>query len=293
MSGPERARGQGDALLESADPGTGAAPIPARPGAPLAGRIALVTGGSRGVGRAVALRLAREGAAVAVNYRRDSAAADEVVALIRQSGGRAASYRAAIGDDDAVAEMVTGITGDLGPVDLLVSNAGSASKGATVENTAQADFAALMRVHAFGPIGLIQALLPGMRKAAAGPIGRGDIVMISSNSTTTTPAGAAPYTMAKAAMETCVRTLAREERPRGIHANIVAPGLVATEMGKRLVSAARGTDLADLAATSPFGRVCAPEDVAGTVAFLVSGDAGYLTGQRLTVDGGGPDAELF
>ncbi|MFC8045313.1 SDR family NAD(P)-dependent oxidoreductase [Nocardia sp. NPDC057353] len=259
----------------------------------LDGRIALVTGGSRGVGRAVALRLARAGAAVAVNYRRDADAAAEVVALIRESGGRAESYRAAIGDDDAVAEMVAAITRDLGPVDLVVSNAGSASRGATVEHTPQADFAALMRVHAFGPIGLIRALLPGMRAAAANSVGRGDIVMISSNSTTTTPAGAAPYTMAKAAMESCVRTLAREERPHRIHANIVAPGLVATEMGRRLVSAARGAELDDIAATSPFGRVCTPEDVAGTVAFLVSGDAGYLTGQRLTVDGGGPDTELF
>ncbi|MCX4095820.1 SDR family NAD(P)-dependent oxidoreductase [Nocardia sp. alder85J] len=259
----------------------------------LQGRIAVVTGGSRGVGRAIALRLARDGAAVAVNYRRDAGAAESVVAEIRENGGRAHAYAAAIDDESAVRSMTEGIARDLGPADILVSNAGSASRGAAVEHTPLRDFLSLMRVHAFGPIGLIQTLLPGMRAAAAGRIGRADIVMISSNSTGTTPAGAAPYTMAKAAMETCIRTLALEERAHGIHANIVAPGLVATEMGRRLVSAARGMNIEELEKGSPFGRVCRPEDVAGAVAYLISGDAGYVTGQRLAVDGGGPAAELF
>lgn len=257
---------------------------------PLAGRTALVTGGSRGVGRAVALRLARDGAAVAVNYRRDAAAADEVVEQIVAAGGRAAAYCASIDDEAAVTEMVTAIRAELGPVDLIVSNAGSASRGQDVASTPQADYRQLMQVHAFGPIALIQQVLPDMRKAAAG---RGDIVMISSNTTLSAPPNSAPYTMAKAAMETCVRTIAREERRYGIHANIVAPGLIATEMGKRLVSAARGADIGDLDADSPFGRVCRPEDVAGTVAFLVSPDSGYVTGQRLVVDGGGPNPTIF
>ncbi|MFI9411419.1 SDR family NAD(P)-dependent oxidoreductase [Nocardia gamkensis] len=265
----------------------------ASPAGPLAGRTALVTGGSRGVGRAVALRLARDGAAIAVNYRRDASAADEVVAQIVEAGGRAAAYCASIDDEAAVAEMVTAIRDDLGPVDLIVSNAGSASRGQDVASTPQADYLQLMRVHAFGPIALIQQVLPDMREAASGQAGRGDIVMISSNTTLSAPPNSAPYTMAKAAMETCVRTIAREERRYGIHANIVAPGLIATEMGKRLVSAARGADIGDLDADSPFGRVCRPEDVAGTVAFLVSPDSGYVTGQRLLVDGGGPNPTIF
>ena len=260
---------------------------------PLAGRTALVTGGSRGVGRAVALRLARDGADVAVNYRRDAAAADEVVEQIVAAGGRAAAYCASIDDEAAVADMVVAIRSDLGPVDLVVSNAGSASRGQEVASTSYADYLQLMRVHAFGPIGLIQQVLPDMRKAAAGEVGRGDIVMISSNTTLSAPPNSAPYTMAKAAMEMCVRTLAREERRHGIHANIVAPGLIATDMGKRLVSASRGTDIGDLDADSPFGRVCRPEDVAGTVAFLVSPDSGYVTGQHLVVDGGGPNPTIF
>lgn len=261
--------------------------------AALAGRVALVTGGSRGVGRAISVRLAQSGAVVAVNYRRDADAAQEVVARITAASGTARAYQAAIGDDAAVGQMLEAIREDLGTVDILVNNAGSASRGHDVATTTAQEFQSLMRVHAFGPIGLIQQVLPGMRKAAAGPAGRGDIVMISSNSTDHTPVNSAPYTMAKSAMETCMRTLAQEERRYGIHANIVAPGLVATEMGKRLVSAARGTGIDELDASSPFGRVCRPEDVAGAVAFLVSPDSGYVTGHRLVVDGGGPEAALF
>ncbi|HEY9310900.1 SDR family NAD(P)-dependent oxidoreductase [Williamsia sp.] len=260
---------------------------------PLAGRTAIVTGGSRGVGRAVALRLARDGAAVAVNYRRDGAAAEEVVDLIVAAGGYARAYQASIDDENAVADMVAAIHSDLGTVDLVVSNAGSASRGHDVASTPRADYVQQLQVHTLGPIGLLQQVLPDMRKAAAGAVGRGDIVMISSNTTSSAPPNSAPYTMAKAAMETCIRTIAREERSYGIHANIVAPGLIATEMGKRLVSASQGADISDLDADSPFGRVCRPEDVAGTVAFLVSPDSGYVTGQRLVVDGGGPNPTIF
>jgi NAD(P)-dependent dehydrogenase (short-subunit alcohol dehydrogenase family) len=99
--------------------------------------------------------------------------------------------------------------------------------------------------------------------------------------------------MAKLALEAGVRTLAREERVHGVRANIVAPGLVATDMGSRLVSATTGGTIDDLAASSPFGRVASPEDVAGVVAFLVSSDAEYLTGQRIEVDGGGGAAGLL
>lgn len=247
------------------------------------GRVAVVTGSSRGVGRGIALRLAADGAAVAVNYRRDSGAADEVVAQIVSAGGRAKAYGAAIDDEAAVDTMVDAVRADLGPVDLVVSNAGTASKGQPVSDTPGADFMSLLRVHALGPIHLIQRVLPDMRAA-----GRGDVVMISSSTVAEAPALSAPYTMAKAAMEMCVRTLAQEERAHNIRANIVAPGLVETEMGRRLVKAATGGgSIEDLAAGYPFGRVCTPADVAGAVAFLVSADAEYVTGQRITVDGGG------
>jgi NAD(P)-dependent dehydrogenase (short-subunit alcohol dehydrogenase family) len=254
----------------------------------LDGRVALVTGGSRGVGRAIALRLAADGAAVAVNYRRDDAAAREVVAAIEAAGGRAAAYQAAIGDDQAMAAMTGAVRAGLGEVDIVVSNAGTASRGRTVADTEPDEYLRLMTVHALGPLALIRSLLPAMR---ARP--RADIVMVSSAITGHAPPNSAPYTMAKAAMEAAARTLAREERSHGIRVNIVAPGLVATDMGERLVRAVDGRALHDLDELYPFGRVCLPEDVAGVVAFLVSADSGYVTGQRVVIDGGGPDTGIL
>lgn len=256
-------------------------------GARLAGRIALVTGGSRGVGRAVAKRLAAEGAAVAVNYRRDAAAADEVVKAIEAEGGTARAYAASVDDPAATAELVERVHVDLGPVDLLVSNAGTASRGTAVADTAPEEYLRLLRVHTLGPLALIRAALPGMRAA-----GRADVIVISSAIVDAAPSGGAAYTMAKAAMEAAARTLAHEERAHGVRVNVVAPGLVATEMGERLVAASVGGAIAELDASYPFGRVARPGDVAGVVAFLASADAGYLTAQRILVDGGGPDVPI-
>lgn len=252
----------------------------------LGGRVALVTGGSRGVGRAVALRLATDGARVAVNYRRDAAAAAETIAAITAVGGVATAHPASVDDSDAVTAMIDAVVAEHGPIDLLVSNAGAASSGRRMADTPDEEYLTLLRVHTLGPISLIRRLLPGMREAT-----RGDIVVISSAITESAPKNSAPYTMAKVAMEAAARTLAREERRHGVHVNIVAPGLVATEMGRRLV-AATGADIDQLGTGYPFGHVCGPEEVAAVVSFLVSADAGYVTGQRILVDGGGADVAI-
>ena len=140
-----------------------------------------------------------------------------------------------------------------------------------------------MNIHALGPHRLCQLVLPGMKKKQ-----RGDIVMISSVATLHHAAGGAPYNMGKAAMESLAFTLAKEVRKHGIHVNVVAPGLVETEMGRRLVKATSGVDdLRKLDATMPFGRVCQPEDVASAVRFFVSEGGGYVTGEKLNVHGGG------
>ncbi|MBN9108401.1 MAG: SDR family oxidoreductase [Pseudonocardia sp.] len=254
----------------------------------LEGRVALVTGGSRGVGRGIARRLADDGATVAVNYRRDAAAADEVVAAITASGGCAKAYQAAVDDTDAVAAMLSAIGDDLGTVDLLVSNAGTASRGTAIADTGPEEYLRLLRVHTLGPLELIRLLLPGMRTCE-----RSDVVVISSSIVGETPPNGAAYTMAKAALEAAARTLAREERGHGVRVNIVAPGLVATDMGQRLAAAAAGRTIEELDPSYPFGRVARPDDVAGVVAFLASADADYLTGQRIQVDAGGPDSTLL
>ena len=249
----------------------------------LEGRVALVTGGGRGIGRAIALALAEAGADVAINYRRDGDAAATTVKEIEALGRRAGAYPADVGSPADVEAMVAAALGDFGFVDILVSNAGIASRGRAVVDTDADEVERLLRTHALGAHVLCRSVLPSMRTRP-----RGDIVMISSTITRMAPPNAAPYAMAKAALEMLAVTLAKEELRHGIHVNVVAPGLVETDMGRRLVKATFGTDdMRSLDAAFPFGRVCAPEDVAGVVRFLVSPAAGYMTGEVLHVDGGG------
>ncbi len=249
-----------------------------------AARVALVTGGSRGVGRGIALGLAADGAHVAVNYRRGEDDARETVDMIVKAGGTAAAYAAAVDDYEQDAEMVAAIEADLGPVGILVNNAGIASRGRSVADTDPEEMRRVVATHAFGPHYLSKLVIPRMRE-----LPRGDIVMISSVATRSFGSHGAPYNMGKAGMEALAYTLAKEERPHGIRVNIVAPGLVETEMGRRLVKAVQGVeDIRSLDSTMPFGRVCQPEDVANVVRFLVSEQNSYLTGERLYCDGGGP-----
>jgi len=250
----------------------------------LSGRTALVTGGGRGIGRAISLALAARGAAVAVNWARDEGAAQAAVDEIRAVGGAALAVHGSIDDIDAHQPMVDAIVAELGPISILVHNGGIASRGRSVADTSAEEVERLLRIQAVGPHHLTGLVLPGMRSEP-----RGDIVMISSVAAHTLGAGGAPYNMAKAALEALAHTLAKEEVRHGIHVNIVAPGLVATDMGDRLTKAVtrgsyeKATDLDD---TSPFGQVCRPEDIADVVLYLTSAGAGYLTGQRITVDGG-------
>ncbi len=249
----------------------------------LDGRVALVSGGGRGIGRAVSLGLAADGADVAVNYRRDVDAAQETVSAVEALGRRAVAYRASVDSIDEDRAMVDAVLGDFGHIDILVNNGGIASRNASVGDTDPENLERVMRVHAFGSHHLCQAVVPQMRA-----LDRGDVVMISSVATTHWGANGSAYNMAKAALEALARTLAKEEQANGIRVNIVAPGLVATDMGQRLMKAMAGIeDPTDLDASFPFGRVCRPEDVAGVVRFLVSDAAGYVTGQRIEVDGGG------
>lgn len=251
--------------------------------APLTGRVALVTGAGRGIGRAIALRLARDGADVAVNYRRDADAAAEVVAAIEAMGRRARAYPASVDSFDACATLVEAVAADFGAIDILVNNAGIASRGQSVADTDPAELERVVRTHALAPHYLSKLAIPWMRQRT-----RGDIVMISSVATLYHAANGAPYNMGKAAVEALAQTLAKEERAHGIRVNIVAPGLTVTDMGKRLAMATRGVaDIHELDAGSPFGRVSTPEDVAAAVAFFVSADADYVTGQKINLHGGG------
>ena len=246
------------------------------------GATALVTGGGRGIGRACALALAEDGFDVAVVFHRDAEAADDAVRAVEALGRRAKAYRAAVESADDDAQMVEAVLGDFGAVDALVHAAGIASRGRTVADTDPAELERVVAVHAFAAHHLSRLVLPSMRTRP-----RGDIVFVSSVAARHLAPNSAPYNMAKVALEALAVTLSKEERRHGIHVNVVAPGLVVTEMGRRLVKAMGVDDITSMDERSPFGRVCRPEDVANVVRFLCSDGAGYVSGQVLAVDGGG------
>lgn len=248
----------------------------------LRGRTALVTGASRGIGRAIALRLAADGANVAVHYRRDEVAALATVEEIRRLGSEAELFQASIEALAEIENLVESVERRFGPIGILVSNAGMLGKGRSIYKTSVDELNRLLQIHTVGPFRLCQLVLPGMRSCE-----RGDIVFVSSHGTSQLRPGAGPYNISKAAAEALARTLANEERANGIRVNVVAPGLVATDMGNTLARATRGAGSAtELDSDSPFGRVCRAEDVSGVVGFLVSNDGSYLTGVRIPLDAG-------
>jgi NAD(P)-dependent dehydrogenase (short-subunit alcohol dehydrogenase family) len=249
----------------------------------LEGRVALVTGGGRGVGKAISLALAEDGADVAVNYRKDADSAQQTVKEIEALGRRAIAVQASVDSAEDDQRMAEAVLAEFGFVDILVNNGGIASRGHSVAKTDPEELHRVVATHALGPHHLCRLLIPSMRERE-----RGDIVMISSIQTINYPPNGAPYAMGKAALEALAFTLAREVQRHGIRVNVVAPGLVETEMGRRLVKGAAGIDdISTLHAMSPFGRVCQPEDVANVVRFLVSEHGSYVSGQKIAVHGGG------
>ena len=261
----------------------GRAPLGENGAMSLAGRKALVTGGHHGIGRAVARALAEDGADVALTWRRGEEQARACEAELRALGRQAFSVQADVSERGQIEAAVAAVEAALGPIDILVNNAGLDFDGAPVADTTPEQLDRLMAVNALAPHHFSKLVLPGMR---ARP--RGDIVMISSVVTSRLGAGYAPYAMSKAALEALAFVLAKEERESGVRVNVVAPGLVETEMGMRYVEAiSEAGGMRALDAVVPYGRVCQPEQVASVVRFLVSDAASYVNGQRIYVDGGG------
>ncbi|MEX2228111.1 MAG: SDR family oxidoreductase [Dehalococcoidia bacterium] len=252
----------------------------------LEGRVALVTGGGRGIGRAICLRLATDGADVAVNYRGSEAAARAVVAEIEALGRRACAYQADISDPAACDAMLEQAIADFGQIDMLVNNAGIGSSGInrpTITDATPEQVNLLLGANLLGPLHLCRALVPHMRQAV-----RSDVIMISSVATQNMGPRMGIYSITKAGMEALAHTLAKEERQHGMRVNIVAPGLVETDMGRNLVRQLTGSDdMRERDKIAPFGFVCQPEDIAAAVAFLVSENGRYITNERITVSGGG------
>jgi NAD(P)-dependent dehydrogenase (short-subunit alcohol dehydrogenase family) len=248
-------------------------------------RTALVTGGSRGIGSAICLRLAREGAAVAVNYRERRREAEEIAEEITSDGGRAFAIQADVSDRAAVGEMVRVVASELGPVDILVNNAGLFRRG-DLDDFDPSALEAMRRTNVDGLVSATVAVAEGMKARHWGRV----VNLSSISAHGTTMAGTTFYAATKAAVAVLTRRFALELGPSGITVNAVAPGFIVTDM----VYADRPPEeveqlLAGIAAKSMVGRTGRPEDIANAVAFLVSEEASFITAQILTVDGGRTD----
>ncbi|MDB5445211.1 MAG: putative oxidoreductase [Phenylobacterium sp.] len=244
--------------------------------AKLSGKTALVTGASRGIGRASALALAGMGAQVLIHYNSGANEAEAVVAEIRKGGGRADSVAADLSAPDGpheLAKQVRAVIGDR--LDILVANAGT-SKSATIEETTVEDFDRLFAVNVRAPFFLVQQLLPIMRKDSS-------IVLVSSLAAHATVGALSAYAATKGAIDTLVKHFAAVLGERGIRVNAVAPGVVATEMsGFTKTDAGRDFTLGMQA----LKRLAQPDDIGGVVAFLASDDARWISGDTVRVDGG-------
>ena len=239
-------------------------------------QVALVTGASRGIGRAAAVELASQGWAVCVNYLNHQAAAEDLVRRLRAGGREAVAVRADVADRQAVDAMVRAAETELGPVGLVVNNAG-VSRQELFQDTDDAAWDRVLAVNLTGARNVIRAVLPHMLSEK-----RGCIVNISSIWGLRGASCEVAYACSKAALIGLTRSLALELAPSGIRVNCVAPGCIETDMVRALGPETR----AMLVEETPLGRLGTPEDIAHAVAFLASDRASFLTGQVLTADGG-------
>jgi 3-oxoacyl-[acyl-carrier protein] reductase len=240
-------------------------------------RVALVTGSSRGLGAAIARRLARDGLAVAVNDAHGGPPALAVVSAIRDDGGIADAFTADVTDERQTAELVAAVARSLGRVEVLVLNATGPQPQAPIAEVPWEDHLAQLAFFVKSPVLLGRAVLPAMRAR-----GSGRIIQIDSEVVDRMPPGRSAYVTAKSAQIGLTRSWARELAPYGITVNAVSPGFVPVERHADVPGAVKGAYLA----TVPAGRMGTPEDIAHAVSFFASEAANFITGQRLVVDGG-------
>ena len=240
------------------------------------GKIALVTGGSRGIGRAIALKLAEAGCDVAVLYAGRKDAAEETVKQLQGLGVRAICVQCDVSDENQAAAAFKQVSDELGLPDILVNNAGIVRDGLAMRMSTES-FRTVLDTNLTGAFNMIHACLPGFLRRRSGRI-----INISSVSGMMGNAGQANYASSKAGLIGLTKTIAREVASRGITVNAVAPGFIETDMTRAMNEAALNAGVAQV----PMGRMGRPEDVANAVRFLASDEASYITGCVLKVDGG-------
>ncbi len=242
----------------------------------LRGKIAVVTGASRGIGRAIALRFAKEGATVIVNYNGSEEKAQETLREIEESGGKAAIFKCDVSDFEQCKEFIRTVIRDYGALDILVNNAG-VTKDGLIMGMSEEDFDRVIDTNLKGAFHTIRFAVRQMLKQKSGRIiNIASVVGVSGN------AGQANYAASKAGVIGLTKAAAKEVASRGITVNAIAPGFIETDMTAELPETVKEASLGQI----PLGCFGKPEQVAAAAAFLASGDAAYITGQVLHVDGG-------
>lgn len=238
------------------------------------GRVAIVTGGSRGIGAEVARRLGTEGATVVVAYRSDLASAEGIVGALKNAGAKAAAFQVDVASPEDCEALVRACISSFGRLDILVNAAGVAQYQ-PLEDADAIHYRTMFDTNVLGALSLTRAAVPVM-------VNPGRIIHVSSRLAEAPFAGTSIYAASKAAVSALTLALAQELGPKGISINAVAPGLIETDMTKAAIEA-RG---AAVSAQTPLRRIGQPGDVGGVVAFLASDDAGWITGRTIRVDGG-------
>ena len=244
----------------------------------LDGKNALVTGASRGIGKGIALSLARAGADVAIGYRREKAAADDVVKQIEGLGRRAFAYPADVRDGEAVHAMVTRANEDLGGLDAVVANAGVPTRFEPLHAVDPGYFDRVIQIDLYGVFHTLHAALPILRERATG----GVVLTISSVAADQCMGNGGPYVAAKAAVNALTRVAARENARRNVRCNVIAPGLVQTDIADGMLEEHGEALLQSI----PLGRMGTPEEIGELATYLCSDDAAWITGKIFRIDGG-------
>jgi 3-oxoacyl-[acyl-carrier protein] reductase len=246
---------------------------------------AIVTGGSRGIGKAIAMHLSAQGFNLAISFKHDEKAAAQVVSNIKNNGGNAEMIQADLGSSNSANTIAEETIKHFGRIDVLINNAGVSSNKNLIADTAEHEWNEIINVNLHGVFRMLKAVVPHMRRQK-----KGNIVNLSSNITKRLAPTFGPYAVSKAALETMTQILAKEEATNGIRVNAVAPGPIKTDMLTKLLDEMGPERAKSFVESMPMKRMGTPEEIASMVVMLTSDVASFVTGQIIYVNGGGPGA---